>query len=467
MSARRQRVANDDLNAPDWIGHALERRSAVRRGGAERRAPRAVADFATERRSAERRGGERREPRRSPGRRAGRASPPGVTERRLLRIATCLLLLYGLVMAYSASTAQAFFAYGSSWYFLKRQLLYAAVGVVVMVILARIDYAVWRRLAWPFAAVAAALLGLVFMPGIGLDVNGARRWITVGGFSAQPSEFAKLAAIILGAALIARAPTELRSFKRFAAIIGAAFVPFAALILLGKDLSTTVILALAIAVVLVVAGARGRHLAALGALVPAAVLGLILMEPFRQARLMAFLGPWADAPNAGYQATQSLISVASGHLFGVGLGNSVQKFGYLPEQTTDMITGIIGEELGLAGLVVLIALYGLLGYTGLRIALNCGELFGKLAAVGITALIAWQALLNLAAAMGLLPIIGVPLPLVSCGGTSLLVVLAGVGIMLNIATNRRSYIVATPEPRTGAGGRGRHGRTHGARPGGR
>ena len=185
------------------------------------------------------------------------------------------------------------------------------------------------------------------------------------------------------------------------------------------------------------------------------MLALIVVEPYRLERVTTFLDPWKDPQGSGFQATQSLISIASGHLFGVGLGNSVQKFGFLPEQGTDMITGIIGEELGLAGLVVLLALFAALAWACFRIALTCRDLFGKLLATGITAIIIGQACINVGAALGLIPLTGVPLPLVSLGGTSLVVVFAGLGILLNIATNRRSYIVVST-------GRRRQGRGHGA-----
>jgi cell division protein FtsW len=198
-----------------------------------------------------------------------------------------------------------------------------------------------------------------------------------------------------------------------------------------------------------------RHLFALAVVAVAGVLVLIAVEPYRLERLMTFLDPWKDPQGSGFQATQSLISIASGRLFGVGLGNSVQKFGFLPEQGTDMITGIIGEELGLAGVVVLLALFAALTWACFRIALTCRDLFGKLLATGITAIVIGQACINVGAAFGLIPLTGVPLPLVSLGGTSLVVVLAGLGILLNIATNRRSYIVVSAQRKDAPAGRRR------------
>jgi len=374
---------------------------------------------------------------------------------RLLVFATVTLLLFGLVMAYSASTAQGHFAYGSHWYFLKKQLIFAFAGVGLMIVLSRIDYRVWRRFAFPLVAGVAGLLLLVAVPGIGATINGARRWIDFGFATLQPSEFAKPAAVLLAAALIVGRGAPVTTLKGLARVVAVSLLPLALLIMIGKDLSTTIVLTLAIGAVLVAAGSRWRHLLGFGLLLPAVAGMLILVEPYRTARLTAFLDPWAYADTSGFQTTQSLISVASGQVFGVGLGNSVQKFGFLPEQTTDMITGIIGEELGLVGLLVLLALYAALAWVCFRIALNCKDLFGKLLATGITAVVIGQACINVGAALGVLPLTGVPLPLVSLGGTSMLVVLAALGIMLNISTNRRSHIGVSAQRRDGAaGGRG-------------
>jgi cell division protein FtsW len=376
-----------------------------------------------------------------------------VGERRALMLVTMLLLLYGLVMAYSASSAQAFFEYGSSFHFVGRQLVFAMLGLAAMWTLAHVDYAWYRRLAYPLAGLALAALALVLAPGIGTSVNGARRWIVVGGVGLQPSELAKLAAVILVASLIVRRPLEVTRIGRFLLLSVIGIVPAAGLIMLEPDLGTTLVLVCAVFATLIAGGARLRHLAALGMAGVLAVLTLIVFEPYRLIRLNTFLDPWSDPQGSGFQATQSLISVASGGFFGVGLGNSVQKFGFLPEQGTDMITGIIGEELGLVGILALVAMYVALAWFGFRIAINCKELFGKLLATGITVIIIGQASLNISAALGILPLTGIPLPLVSLGGTSLVVVLAGLGILLNIATNRRSHIAVSPERSARSAGR--------------
>jgi cell division protein FtsW len=370
-------------------------------------------------------------------------------------LVTFMLVVYGLVMAYSASAAEAYFSNHPSFYFFGRQLVWVCIGVSAMWLLSRVDYAWLRKAAMPIAGIALAGLLLVLVPGIGSVVNGARRWIYLGGQGVQPSEFAKLAAVVLIAALVVRRPWEVTTLKGFLRLTVIGIVPAAALIMLEPDLGTTLVLVVAVVAVLIAAGAPLRYLFGLFFVGVFAVLTLIAVEPYRLERLTTFFDPWKDQQGSGYQATQSLISIASGRVFGVGLGNSVQKFGFLPEQTTDMITGIIGEELGLIGLLVLLALYAALAWVCFRIALNCKDLFGKLLATGITAIIVGQACINVGAALGLLPLTGVPLPLVSLGGTSMLVVLGGLGIMLNISTNRRSHIGVSARRRDGAaGGRG-------------
>jgi cell division protein FtsW len=488
---------NGQRQEPHWLEPASERRRAARPPATERRsatppaterrraatpaAPErraAAAETPAERRAAERRAGQRRgegaadqRPARDPGepeRRAAaerrsaarrRAAAPGATDRAVLLTTTCLLLLYGLVMAYSASTAKAFFSYGSSWYLIERQAFFAVVGVIAMIVLARVDYVFWRRVATPLWLFALLSLLVVLVPGIGTTVNGARRWIIVAGFSYSPSELAKLSCVMLVAGLIHKRPADVLTAGGFARLVALGVGPAAVLIMAEPDLGTTIILVLSVIAVVVAAGARVRHLVTLGSAAAAAVALAIVVEPYRMARLTSFINPWKDPRGAGMQTVQSLISIASGHLFGVGLGNSIQKFGFLPEQTTDSITGIIGEELGLIGLLVLIALYVALVWTIFRIALRSREPYGKLLAAGIGSAIGVQAAVNIGAALGVLPLTGVPLPLVSFGGTSLVVVLAGVGIVANIASNRRSYIVASTERHSRPRGGGRDGGT--------
>ena len=479
MSPQGRGVGKADLDHADWAENppARKRRARSERRAAERRRrggsppPPERGSATSERRRGVRRDDDARSSRRPASTtRAARSKAslmlgPGVAERRAVILVTFLLVMYGLVMAYSASAAEAYFRYGSSFYFVKRQLLWVLFGVGAMWILSRVDYAWWRRAAVPLAGLVLVGLLAVLVPGIGTMINGARRWIVVGGQGLQPSEFAKLAAVVLVAALIVRRPREIESPAGFAWLVAIGILPAGLLIMLEPDLGTTLVLVVSVVAVLVAAGARLRYLFSLVAAGCLAVLALIIVEPYRLERLVTFFDPWKDPQGSGFQATQSLISIASGRIFGVGLGNSVQKFGFLPEQGTDMITGIIGEELGLIGLVVLLALYVTLAWACFRIALNCKELFGKLLATGITAIVVGQACINVGAALGLLPLTGVPLPLVSLGGTSLVVVLAGLGILLNIATNRRSYIVVSAQrgDRAARGGGHRRSSAAGAR----
>lgn len=462
-----------DLDHGDWVEDPPRRaRSRGDRRATERRGSAGQAP-ARERRSGERRTNERRSSASAaaPTTRAAATQParrtqpkdarppaavlgPGVAERRTLMLVTFLLVVYGLVMAYSASAAQAYFEHGSSFYMFGRQVAWVCIGVGAMYLLSRVDYAWFRKAAVPLAGLAFAGLVLVLVPGVGSAINGARRWIYLGGQGVQPSEFAKLACVVLVATLIVARPRDALTLKGFLRLAIIGIVPAAALIMLEPDLGTTLVLVTAVIALLVAAGAPLRYLFGLLVAGAVAVLLLIAVEPYRLERLITFFDPWKDQQGSGYQATQSLISIASGRVFGVGLGNSVQKFGFLPEQTTDMITGIIGEELGLIGLLVLLSLYAALAWACFRIALNCKDLFGKLLATGITAIVLGQACINVGAALGLLPLTGVPLPLVSLGGTSMLVVLAGLGILLNIATNRRSHIAVSAQRRDAAAGRG-------------
>ncbi len=469
MTSSGRRAEHVELDHLDWVEEGTpRRRTKGERRASTRRHSTAGAPAPDRRRTDERRASDGRAPaRRSKPGAAARTEPraptrrppaatlaPGVPERRALMLVTFLLVVYGLVMAYSASVAQAYDQYGSSLYVFARQVAWVVMGVGAMWVLSRVDYAWYRRVAVPFAGIAFLALAAVVVPGVGSSVNGARRWLFVGGQSLQPSEFAKLAAVMLVAVLIVKRPREVLTLKGFLRLVAIAILPAAALIMLEPDLGTTLVLSGAVIAVLVAAGAPLRYLFGLAATGLLAVLVLIVIEPYRLDRLVTFFDPWKDPQGSGYQATQSLISIASGQVFGVGLGNSVQKFGFLPEQTTDMITGIIGEELGLIGLLALLALYVALAWVCFRIALNCKEPFGKLLGTGITAIVVGQACINVGAALGLLPLTGVPLPLVSIGGTSMLVVLAGLGILLNVATNRRSHIAVSAQRRDRPAGRG-------------
>jgi cell division protein FtsW len=286
--------------------------------------------------------------------------------------------------------------------------------------------------------MVASVLMLLAVLGMGQVVNGARRWIGFGPLVFQPSELAKIAVAVWAAALLARRrpPQDLGELLRpWGVVIGV----FALLLLAQPDLGTTISLVLMVAAMLLVAGTPLRPLSIGVAFMLAAGTLAVWMEPYRRARVFSFLNPWHDPQGAGFQTVQAMIGLGSGGIFGVGLGNGVQKIFYLPESHTDMIFAIIGEELGLVGSVAVIVGYVLYGYAGFRIAISCRDPFGKRLAAGLTVLVCGQAAINLAAVMGLAPLTGIPLPFVSYGGTALVVTLMSVGVLLNIA---RSHDVA-------------------------
>jgi cell division protein FtsW len=358
-------------------------------------------------------------------------------EYHLLLFVTLALVAFGLVMVYSASSARALLASGDSAYYLERQGLYAAFGFAVLVVLARWDFRRLPRIAGPLVGGSFVLLVLVLAAGT--SVNGARRWLDFGAVSLQPSELAKLALGLWVATVLVRRPAP-KGLGELARPIGTVVGLACALILVEPDLGTAIAVAIMVSAMLVVSGTPLRTLAGAGSIGVGLVLAAIWFEPYRRARLFSFLDPWQDPQHAGFQSVQAMIALGSGGLFGVGLGESVQKIYYLPEASTDMIFAIVGEELGLVGAFAVIAAFAVFGYAGFTIALRCRDPFGKRLAAGLTALVCGQAAVNVSAVMGLAPLTGIPLPFVSYGGSSLVVGLASVGILLNIASNRAAAV---------------------------
>jgi cell division protein FtsW len=363
------------------------------------------------------------------------------------------------VMVYSASSARGLLAADDPAYYLKRQAFYAFVGVVVLALLARIDFRSLRKLGGPLLLTSIVLLVAVLA--VGTTVNGARRWLPVGSFGFQPSELAKLAlAVWLAAFLVRRAAP--RTLGELVRPIGLVVSLLVTLLLAEPDLGTSIALVVMVAAMLVVAGTPLPVLAGAGSVGFALLALVIWLEPYRRARFLSFLDPWSDPQGAGFQTVQAMIALGSGGIFGVGLGESIQKVHYLPEASTDMIFAIVGEELGLIGAAALIAAFVAFGYAGFNIALKCKDPFGKRLAAGLTALVCGQTAVNLCAVMGIAPLTGIPLPFVSYGGSSLIVALASVGILLNIAQNHEAQS-ATQVPDRGrrnsrsrsAGNRGR------------
>ena len=353
-------------------------------------------------------------------------------EYHLLVLVTLGLVAFGLVMVYSASSARALLSSDAPSYYLKRQAIYALMGLVALVLFSRFDFHRLRHATQPLLGVTFVLLVAVLA--IGTAVNGARRWIPIGFMNFQPSELAKLVLALWTAALLARRPAP-RTLGELAKPIGVVVGLACALILVEPDLGTAIAVAIMVSAVLVVSGTSLRLLASAASIAVGIVFLAIWLEPYRRERIFSFLDPWHDPQGAGFQAVQSMIALGSGGVFGVGLGESVQKIYYLPEASTDMIFAIVGEELGLIGAAGVIAAFAVFAYAGFNIALHCRDPFGKRLAAAITALICGQAAVNVSAVMGIAPLTGIPLPFVSYGGSSLVVGLAAVGILLNIASN--------------------------------
>ncbi|MDP1834081.1 MAG: putative lipid II flippase FtsW [Candidatus Moranbacteria bacterium] len=344
------------------------------------------------------------------------------------------LIIFGLIMIASAGVGYSRVRFGDEYFFFKRQLLFGVLpGLFVMMIVKNIDYKIWKKLSVPFFFVSMVFLILVFVPGIGTKIYGASRWVQFGPFSFQPAEMLKISLIMYLAAW-------LEGKKEMVDDLYEGLVPFAIIVasisfLLIKQpdigtLGVTILIAMS---VFFASGAKISHMFLMGAAGIASLFALIKFESYRMNRLLVFLNPELDPRGIGYQINQALLAIGSGGIFGVGLGHSLQKFNYLPEPVGDSIFAIIGEELGILGESVLIFLFIALAMRGFKIAKNAPDVFGRLTAVGIVSWIIFQAFINIAAISGLIPLTGIPLPFISYGGTSIVFLLAGVGILLNIS----------------------------------
>jgi cell division protein FtsW len=350
----------------------------------------------------------------------------------LLGIITTLNLL-GMVMVLSASSVTALDTYGSTWYIAMRQGLWLLAGVVMCVLVMRVDYHRWRPLALPALAASVLLLLLVLVPGVGMNVNGASRWLGYGPFSLQPSELAKLTVLLFLADLLARRAAWMHDLQLTLVPVTVVFGGIAVLLMLQPNLGTTLVLGAIVLAVLYVAGTPILPLGALGAAGGLIATGLALAAPYRRERVLAFLDPWKDYQDTGYQNIQSLVGIASGGITGTGLGQSRAKWGFLPYAHTDFIFAIIGEELGLIGALIVVALFVALCILGARAAVLAPDRFGMLVAAGVTVWFGVQAFVNIGAVIGILPITGVPLPFVSYGGSSLVFSMVAAGLLLNVA----------------------------------
>jgi cell division protein FtsW len=396
-----------------------------------------------------------------------RRKPP--LEYNLLLTATLCLLALGAVMVYSASSARTLLqGQGDGTTYLVRYVVYGAAGLVALHVIARRGLDAVVALTGPLLAFSFVCLVAVKLPGLGVTVNGARRWLGAGPLTFQPSEVAKLALVLYAARFLADKPGRIRSPRSVTPVLLVGGT-MALLVATQPDLGTTLVIAFTLTALLVAAGLPVRYLL-IGAGIAAFLVAIYaISEPYRRARLTTFVDPWSHAGGAGFQAVQGQIALGSGGLLGRGIGQSVQKIFYLPEAHTDFILAIIGEELGVAGIMVVLFLYGLLAYAGLRVAKAAKGAYAKLLAAGITSLILSQACLNVFAVLGLAPLTGVPLPFISYGATNLTVLLAGMGLLLNVAAGGSAHLQVVAGSRRGADDRHRrrrHGGTRGAGAGG-
>ena len=366
----------------------------------------------------------------------------------LITLITGALVLLGLMMILSASFVSSFTTYGSSFLFFNRQLLWVVIGLVSFVVFSRVDYRKLKGVGYVLIVVVTALLFAVLVPGLGTTVGGSARWLGIGPLSFQPSELAKLALILFAADVFARKQERslddlshsLLPLLPVLALVGG-------LVLLQPDLGSAILIGAIGLGMLLVAGAPMRFVAPLAGLGLGVAMVAAIIDPERRSRILSFMDPWKDSLGDGYQTIQGLIALGSGGWFGVGLGASRQKWNYVPNAHTDYIFAILGEEVGLVGTFVVLGMFVALAYLGLRTARQARDRFGMLLAAGITVWITVQAIVNIGVVTASLPMTGVPLPLVSFGGSSLVVTLAAMGILTNIARRGKGMRPVTERPR--------------------
>ncbi len=377
---------------------------------------------------------------RSKGRRLASTNPPGRRSKPFVILLSLVLTLNlaGLAMILSASSVSSLEDYGSPWYQFSRQALWFAVSLVAMVLIMRRDYRTWRRRCGLLLLGSLFLLVLVVVPGVGIEANGATRWLGYGPLSIQPSELVKLTLIIFWADLLARRAKWIADIRLTLVPVLLTFGGAGVLIMLQPNLGTTAIIFAVMVAMLFVAGTSGRWIGIVLAGGVAAGAAFAILFPWRWRRISAFLDPWQDLQNTGYQTIESKTALANGGITGTGLGEGRSKWGFLPEAHTDFIFSVIAEETGFLGGLLVIALLIAVSVVGFQVAMRAPDRFGALLATGITTWFIIQAFLNIGQAVGALPVMGVPLPFVSSGGSSLLFSMIAAGMLLNVARQTRS-----------------------------
>ncbi len=349
-----------------------------------------------------------------------------------LVIAVILLAVIGTVFIYSASNYSALATYGDAFYFVKKQAIGIALGIVAMVFTGIYDYKKLKKLTIPIAIISIVLLSLVFVPGIGVENYGAKRWLGFGGVTLQPSEIAKFALILFSATYVSNNPEKQSTFLGILPVLCFGLIT-CVLIILEPNMSITVCVLALVFTMLFAGGMKIKHLVFI--ILPALALGVILifLEPYRLLRLMAFINPWSNPKGEGYQLLQSLYALGSGGWFGVGLFNSRQKYAFLPFAESDFILSVVGEEIGFIGLVLFFSLLGFIIFRGIKTASGARDLFGFMLAVGITMIFGIQVIINALVVTGSIPPTGLPLPLVSSGNTSIIIFMAEMGVLFNVS----------------------------------
>lgn len=357
-----------------------------------------------------------------------------------LLIVVLVLLAIGLVMILSASAPYALRTEGDSYFYVKRQLIFAVIGIICMLVISKIDYRILNsRLSYLAYIGGLGLMALVLVPGIGVERNGALRWIKIAGIQFQPSEIMKIGLILILATLIAKDPSRIKKFWSGLVPILCTALPVFGLLVIQDHLSAMMITAVIVAVIIFAAGAKIIHLLPIGGVAGAAAFLYAYTSEFRRKRLMIFLDPWQDPQNNGWQIIQSLYAIGSGGLFGVGLGKGVQKYMYIAEPHNDFILSTWAEETGLIGVILVILLFAIFIWRGIVISMKAPDMFGSLVAIGITGMIGIQAIFNIAVISSSMPVTGISLPFFSYGGSALVILLSSVGLLLSISRQAKQH----------------------------